>query len=180
MWAGQPAHDLVTVWSLRVRTAEFAPTVRSMPVEFLTDDEAAAYGRYAGVPSQADLERVFFLDEEDRKLVDLRRGDHMKAGFAPAGGRSGKAGVGPGAVAQGAAAARERPGDHQGAGPGGGDHGIGAGRDRGGGAGAAAAAGRAGQVRDDRGCLAGPPSPGRPPGGHLAGHGAAPGGPVRR
>src|SRR5260370_28509094 len=53
-----------------------------MPVEFLTDDEAAAYGRYAEAPSQTDLERVFFLDDEDRKLVDLRRGDHMKAGFA--------------------------------------------------------------------------------------------------
>jgi hypothetical protein len=32
-----------------------------MPVEFLTDDEVAAYGRYTGPPSQADLERVFFL-----------------------------------------------------------------------------------------------------------------------
>ncbi|WP_433217568.1 hypothetical protein [Microtetraspora malaysiensis] len=28
----------------------------------MTDDEAAAYGRFAGPSSQADLERVFFLD----------------------------------------------------------------------------------------------------------------------
>jgi hypothetical protein len=35
--------------------------LRRMPVEFLTDDEAAGYGRYAGVPSRADLERVFFI-----------------------------------------------------------------------------------------------------------------------
>ncbi len=45
-----------------------------MPVEFLTDDEAT-YGQYAGAPSQADLERVFFLDDEDRgggPLVDVR------------------------------------------------------------------------------------------------------------
>lgn len=52
-----------------------------MPVEFLTDDEAAAYGRYAGAPSQ-DLERVFILDDEDRALVDRRRGEHMKLGLA--------------------------------------------------------------------------------------------------
>jgi hypothetical protein len=36
-----------------------------MPVEFLTD-EAAAYDRYAEVPSRADLERMFFLDDEDQ------------------------------------------------------------------------------------------------------------------
>jgi TnpA family transposase len=53
-----------------------------MPVEFLTDDEAAGYGRYAGAPSQADLERVFFLDDEDRALADRHRGEHMKLGFA--------------------------------------------------------------------------------------------------
>jgi hypothetical protein len=53
-----------------------------MPVEFLTDDEAVAYGRYAGAPSQADLERVFFLDDDDRALVGRHRGEHMRAGFA--------------------------------------------------------------------------------------------------
>ena len=53
-----------------------------MPVEFLTDDEAAAFGRYVGTVSQGDLERVFFLDDEDRALVDRRRGDHMKLGFS--------------------------------------------------------------------------------------------------
>ena len=53
-----------------------------MPAEFLTDDAAAAYGRCAGAPSQADLERVFFLDDDDWALVDRRRGEHMKVGFA--------------------------------------------------------------------------------------------------
>ena len=53
-----------------------------MPVEFLTDDEATAFGRYVGTVSQGDLERVFFLDDEDRALVDRRRGDHMKLGFS--------------------------------------------------------------------------------------------------
>jgi hypothetical protein len=53
-----------------------------MLVEFLTNDEAAAYGRYAEDPSHADLERVFLLDEEDMDLVNQHRGDHLKVGFA--------------------------------------------------------------------------------------------------
>jgi hypothetical protein len=53
-----------------------------MPVELLTDDAAAAYGRYAAAPSQADLERVFFLDDDDRALAGRHRGEHMRARFA--------------------------------------------------------------------------------------------------
>jgi hypothetical protein len=51
-------------------------------VEFLTDDEVAAYGRYAEVPSRVDLERVFFLDDEDRALIERHRGEHMRLGFS--------------------------------------------------------------------------------------------------
>ena len=40
------------------------------------------FGRYAGPLSRADLERVFFLDDQDRVLVAQRRGQHMKLGFA--------------------------------------------------------------------------------------------------
>ena len=53
-----------------------------MPVEFLTDAEAAAYGTFQGVPSQAEMERVFFLDAADKRLIARRRGDHNRLGFA--------------------------------------------------------------------------------------------------
>ena len=73
---------VVTDRLLRAGYRLVGPTLRGMPVEFLTDDEAAEYGRYAGVPSQAELEKIFFLDDEDRALVARRRGDRMKLGFA--------------------------------------------------------------------------------------------------
>ena len=53
-----------------------------MPVEFLTDAEAASYGRYNGSPARAELERACYLDDADRVLVARRRGDHNRLGFA--------------------------------------------------------------------------------------------------
>jgi len=53
-----------------------------VPVEFLSDEQAAAYGRFDGVPSRAELERFFLLDDADRKMVDPRRGAHNRLGFA--------------------------------------------------------------------------------------------------
>ncbi|MGH3866491.1 MAG: DUF4158 domain-containing protein [Pseudonocardiaceae bacterium] len=52
-----------------------------MPVEFLFDREVAAYGRYACVPSPAELNRFFFLDNADKALVRRRRGDHHRLGL---------------------------------------------------------------------------------------------------
>lgn len=53
-----------------------------MPVEFLSDVEAAAYGRFIGPPSREDLERSFFLDDADRELIARHRGEHNRLGFA--------------------------------------------------------------------------------------------------
>ncbi len=52
-----------------------------MPVDFLTDEQAAAYARFAGAPSQTELERFFFLDDADRSVVEKRRGDANRLGF---------------------------------------------------------------------------------------------------
>ncbi|MER5625657.1 DUF4158 domain-containing protein [Streptosporangium sp. NPDC002544] len=54
-----------------------------MPVEFLSGQEAAAYGRYRASVSQADLELFFYLDDDDHTLMARAkpRGDHNRLGF---------------------------------------------------------------------------------------------------
>lgn len=52
-----------------------------MPLEFLTDEQAAAYGCFTGPPSRLELERYFFLDDADRALIARHRGDHSRLGF---------------------------------------------------------------------------------------------------
>lgn len=36
-----------------------------MSIEFLSDDRVAAFGRFVGEPTRAELERYFFLDDAD-------------------------------------------------------------------------------------------------------------------
>ncbi|MEN2424001.1 hypothetical protein AABB02_38590 [Streptomyces rimosus] len=50
-----------------------------MPVEFLTDEQAEAYGTFTEVPTRPEPEWFFFLDDDDRDLIALRRSDARNA-----------------------------------------------------------------------------------------------------
>lgn len=49
-------------------------------MEFLTDEQAEAYGTFTEAPARPELERFFFLDDDDRDLIALRRTDAHRLG----------------------------------------------------------------------------------------------------
>ena len=53
-----------------------------MPVEFLSDEQAAAYGRFLGGPGREQLERFFWLNDADLARIGRRRRSATALGYA--------------------------------------------------------------------------------------------------
>jgi hypothetical protein len=50
--------------------------------DFLAAAQVGLYGKFGAPPTDMELERFFFLDDGDRRLIAKRRDDATKLGFA--------------------------------------------------------------------------------------------------
>lgn len=53
-----------------------------MPVGFLTPTQRHDFGRFVNSPSRTELDRYFYLSDDDQKTLLLLRGDHNRLGYA--------------------------------------------------------------------------------------------------